>query len=675
MAWWFRSVFAIVVFANVAGAASVAVWSLPRTTALGSREVLPFALGLLLTLIARLCAWRVFGRPPQLEPSSGPSPGAGSTSARPTGLVADTPGWALAANVALALGGVLGASGLVSVSLATGLFSDGAGADRRSGSVVILAVNDIYRIEGIEGGKFGGLARLRTLRADLERQHPGRVLLIHGGDAIFPSLLSRLYGGAQMIDVLNLMDGDARAGRLDERMFVVFGNHEFEGDGCKKKGPVLQRRVAESDFFWLHPNIVVTPCPDGQPRLAGTNLLHGRIVDVDGLRVGLFGLTIDPKQDYIRPLSARDTARAAIRDLRRRGADVVVAVTHLNAGDDVSLLEEFRREGLDLIIGGHDHTRMSLPSNDPEPRIFKADSDARTAWIITLSRDRDGRVQVAGRWRMLDAGVAKDAAVDRKVTELIAAHADKFCQAAAADPHWIGVKPVSAACLDERLAVADTPLVASEEKIRSSETSLGNWVADQMFAAFKVCGVDGAFINAGGLRLNHDLPKDSDITMRHLEELVEYKTTLRVYKLTHAQLWKALANSVSEPGAGRWLQVSDQIAFSYQPVDQHGAPARLLKAVVRRAGKPSIDVTESSKGDVRIVANDFLQTSSIDGYDTILPSPDTTPCAAPSDLKQVLYAAFKTQGRIKAVEPGRICTDAEARGGHPCLATQPGTTP
>src|SRR5262249_29888779 len=63
-----------------------------------------------------------------------------------------------------------------------------AGADdRRSGSVVILAVNDVYRIEGIEGGKRGGLARLRTVRAELERATPGGVLLLHGGDVIFPS--------------------------------------------------------------------------------------------------------------------------------------------------------------------------------------------------------------------------------------------------------------------------------------------------------------------------------------------------------------------------------------------------------------------------------------------------------------------------------------------------------
>ncbi len=675
MARWFGAVLTLLVLANLAGAASVVVWSLPGPSALSLRHILPFALGLLLTLIGVLCGRRVPRRRPAQASSTATSPAA-EGHAPPRQMDDDAPGWLLAAVVALALSGILATSGLVSVSSSTGMFSDGAPSTGRSESAVILAVNDIYHIEGVERGKAGGIARLRTVRAELERDHPGRVLFLHAGDVIFPSFLSRMYKGKQMIDILNLMDGDRQSGRLDERMFVVFGNHEFEEDTCKND-PVLQQRVAESDFYWLASNIAITPCPDGRPRLTGTNLLQGRVVEVGGLRIGLFGLTINTeKHEIFRFLKARDTARDLIRDLRRRGANVVVAVTHLNWRDDVALHDELRRDGLDLIIGGHDHVHMSLPRNDPEPRIFKADADARTAWVVTLTRHADGRVQVAGQLRQLGDGAAKDPLVDRQVAKWIRSHADEFCKAAATDPHWVGAKPVSAACLDERLAVAETPLDASEEKIRSRETSLGNWIADQMFAAFKDCGVDGAFINAGGLRLNQDLAKDSDITMRHLEELVQYPTTLRVYKLTHDKFRKALANAISVPDAGRWLQVSDQIAFTYSPADEPGAPGRLLKAVVRPPKKPLIDITESSKGEIRIVANEYLQKSSTDDFDKILPEPDTTPCPAlGSDLKKILYAAFKAQGRVKADEPGRICTDAEARGGRTCLATQAGKTP
>ena len=39
---------------------------------------------------------------------------------------------------------------------------------------VLLHINDVYRIEGVEDGQVGGLARLRTLRKEMEsRRAPG----------------------------------------------------------------------------------------------------------------------------------------------------------------------------------------------------------------------------------------------------------------------------------------------------------------------------------------------------------------------------------------------------------------------------------------------------------------------------------------------------------------------
>jgi 2',3'-cyclic-nucleotide 2'-phosphodiesterase (5'-nucleotidase family) len=541
-----------------------------------------------------------------------------------------------------------------------------------TGSVVIVAVNDVYRIEGIDGGRVGGLARLRTLRAELERQHPGQVLLLHGGDVIAPSFPGRLYGGAQMIDVLNLLDGDPRPGRLDERMFVVFGNHEFDAEDCARES-VLQQRVAESDFTWLHGNISFTPCEGDRPRVVGANLAQGVIVPVGGLRVGLFGLTIPVTKNGLRFhfMDPQATARLLVADLRRRGADLVVALTHLSWSDDIRLHTALGGEGLDLVVGGHDHVQMSLSGAAAEPRIFKADADAVSAWVVTLTRRADGQVRVSGRLVRLDGTVAKDPQVDARVTEWMRRHDADFCRAAAASPAWIGAPADPAACLEERLAVTETAFIASEERIRSSETSGGNWVADEMMAMFRACAVDGAFINSGGLRLNVDLPPGTEITRRHLEELMQFPTILRVYTLTHADLRRALENAVSQPGAGRWLQVSDQIAFTYRPAEAPGGAARMLKVAVRPPGKPAIEITESRTATVRVVANEFLQKDPIDGFDTILPppEPDAACAASGSDLKRGLYDALRRQGRIRPAAHGRICTEAESRQ-RPCRADQ-----
>ena len=91
----------------------------------------------------------------------------------------------------------------------------------------IIGINDVYRIEGVDEGANGGLARVRSLRTELEKANPN-VLLLHGGDFLFPSLLSRQYNGKHMIEILNLLDGDSKG--FDDRMFVTFGTHEFEKD-------------------------------------------------------------------------------------------------------------------------------------------------------------------------------------------------------------------------------------------------------------------------------------------------------------------------------------------------------------------------------------------------------------------------------------------------------------
>jgi len=550
---------------------------------------------------------------------------------------------------------VLGAGGLLSLALALGPARSGPRpADpHRERSAMLLTINDVYRIEGLQGGTVGSLARVRTLRKELEGSAPGGVLLLHAGDVIFPSFLSRSYEGQQMIDVLNLLDGDPTPGRLDERMFVVFGNHEFEKESCDKASP-LADRVAESDFFWLHSNIALTPCKDGRPRLSAANLLHGRVVDANGIRIGLFGLTIESKHPSFTFLDPLETAEAMTADLRRRGAEVVVALSHLPREDDLRIYRALRARGLDLVVGGHDHEHMKLPANAPEPRIFKADADAATAWVLTLRLRGGGSLRVEHELRHLDRSVRPDPDVAERVATWLERHERAFCKNAGEAP----------GCLGQELATTTTELGASEEKIRNAETSLGNWIADRMRDAFKACGADAAIINAGGLRLNQDLAAHSRITRRHVEELVQYRTELYLLEMTGRQLEQAATNAVSQPGAGRWLQVSG-FAFVYDPATR--AVTRLT--VGPTATRGAIDAMKNSGQPFRVVVNKFLTEDKDEGYMTIVPSlAKAIPCSGTPELKRVVYDALKAQPVIAPVVEGRICKTSETAT-RPCQAT------
>ncbi len=522
-------------------------------------------------------------------------------------------------------------------------------------TAVLLAVNDVYRIEGVDKGTVGGIARLRTLRMELERQHPD-LLVLHAGDLLFPSFLSRTFNGQQMIDVLNAVDGDPDG--FDERMFAVFGNHEFEKDKLKD-APLLNSRVAESQFRWVNGNVVFAEAQDGRPLVAGDNLARSWIVESGGIRIGLFGLTVDVKRPeyaarFQDPIA---TARQLTAALRQQGAEVVIALTHLNARDDRKLLATLGAEGPDLVMGGHDHEHMACDVGGR--KVLKADADARTATIVTLSLGPDGKLGVDNRLEPLDPSVAEDCALDGTVQSWLKLHEGLFCGQEAGK----NGTPLDPACLEKQVGSSRTRLDAEENKIRGSETNLGDWIADRMVEIFASCGAQAAFINSGSLRLNQDLPAGT-ITRRSIEELFAYPAPLYLLRLKGSTLQQVAARAVvGWPGSGNWLQISG-LAFVHDTAKGQASDVELVTA----SGRRPVQADE----EILIVTNNYLFDPTIgdrDGYTMLDPSLVVKECAVNGkDLKSdVVVPAFQAAaGGINPSTDGRIRQVPEQTASDPC---------
>ena len=530
--------------------------------------------------------------------------------------------------------------------------ADGAPAqgERRA---VLLHINDVYRIEGVEDGQVGGLARLRALRKELEEKYPDLVM-VHGGDFLFPSFASRMYNGEQMVSVLNALDGNTA---FDDRMLVVLGNHEFEKTKLKDAS-ILDQRIEESQFRWLGGNVVFKKGEDGAPLVEAPNLARTNVLVSGGIRIGFFGVTIPTAgvayvDEFEDPIA---TARELTAELRAQGAEVVVAVTHLQAEEDRRLLETLGDEGPDLILGGHDHEKMALDVG--RRRILKADADARTADVVRLSVGPNG-VRVAHEFQALERmQVRPDPDVLQLVGDWQAKHEQQFCKQAGSPP----------GCLGEEYGLTRTLLEAEENKIRGSETSLGDWVTDQMLQTMKGCGAQVAFINSGSLRLNQDLPAGTRITRRHVEELFAYPTPLRLIRIDGATLQKVVDNSVKHwPGSGSWLQISG-MAYVH---DTTGRAARNL-SLLGEGGARAVRPDET----ILAVTGDYLvdpQAGDQDGYTMLSVNQKVEGCAAEDrDLKEVVEEALRAAGTAvfqgQGIEPkaeGRICQPNDNR---PCLA-------
>lgn len=524
-----------------------------------------------------------------------------------------------------------------------------AAADR---SFVILAVNDVYRIEGVDApeastlGERGALARLRTLRRTLETEHPD-LLLLHAGDLLFPSFPSRLFDGAQMISVMNLLDGDPAA--FDSRMFVTFGNHEFDEDDLEDAA-LVDSRVEESAFFWLGTNVGFTRGDDGLPVVAAHNLMDLALVESGGVQVGIFSLTLDSKNPaYVDAFGdLEETARRVTAALREAGAEVVVALTHLNADQDVDLLRTLDDAGPDLIVGGHDHARQEL---DVHGRwVLKADADAVSATVIEVTMPAAGGVpQVHHRFEELGPGTpTPDPRVADATVDWLERHDRLFC----AD---IGEPP---GCLGDDLGTTRVRLDAEELEIRRFETDLGNWVTDLMLEAFDEPselppnadpGVPVvAFLNSGSLRLNQDVAPGA-VERRHVEELFAYPSPTVLLEIDGATLKEVLDHAVEGwTGSGWWLQVAG-LAFRHDPRAGTVTDVTLLTPDGPRALR--------DEETVYAVTGNYLVDPSIgdqDGY-TML-SMDRKVADGP-DLKQRVIEALGEAGAagIAPEVEGRIC--------------------
>lgn len=193
-------------------------------------------------------------------------------------------------------------------------------------------------------GNIGGIARRATLvkrlKAELEPKGT-TVWLVDAGDVCDGTPFSIEYHGEADLDAM------AAAGYT----FGTIGNHEFNSTLA-----VMKKLLASARFPLLSANI----------RESSTGKLLVRASEIrriDSLRIGVFGLTTREAGTY--PASREglvvgneiETARQ-VTSMLRKEADIVMAVSHAGEKVDEQIAAEV--PGINIIIGGHSHSRLPM---------------------------------------------------------------------------------------------------------------------------------------------------------------------------------------------------------------------------------------------------------------------------------------------------------------------------
>lgn len=430
--------------------------------------------------------------------------------------------------------------------------------------VTILHLNDTYQFAAVDGGARGGLARVMTIEKQTRRENPYTLMTL-GGDTLSPSVETRTYKGAQMIDAWNAIGLD----------YSVLGNHEFD----IKTADLLQR-IEESKFTWLGANVFDTK----------TGKIFAEtppfvIREFGGVKIGFVGFLLPETKETSSVeghIEIRDycaAAKGVVPKMRAAGANVVVALTHMFMWQDKKLAG---CADIDLILGGHEHTLLQSSANGTP--IFKMWADAREVGKFDLFIDkRTGRLSSMD-WEIIP------------VTDEIP-DAPEFAPVA---EKYKGITEELAV----KIGATSVPLDALSESNRTKETDIGNFIAD---AYRKAADADIAIVNGGSIRA--DLAYNpGPLTKRDVLSMLPFNNPIVKIEITGKTLMEALEHGVarsredSEPG--RFPQVSG-IKFTF---DANRLPGqRVVDAYVD--GKRVMD-----EAVYTLATSDFLVTRGGDGY-------------------------------------------------------------
>ncbi len=391
----------------------------------------------------------------------------------------------------------------------------------KSGTLVLLETNDLQSavvpfkakvyVNGEKVKKMvGGLARVASFYKEMVKEYDGSVVLVSGGDDTIGPLFYYFHGKPEY-----------RGMSLAGYSVVAPGNHEFD------LGPaVYAEAIDHASFDIISANLKIK-----EPILQG-KIKPYVIKNVGNLKVGFFGLMtselpivsnagegVGVEGDYVK------VAKQMVKELKDKGVDVVIAVTHIGLTEDIKLAKQV--EGIAAILGGHSHSLTKKAEVVDGPNGWKTvvvQAGARAMYVGKLVLPVDnGRPVIDGmKWELvlMDENIPEDAAVSSYLEPMIKAMDEKLST------------PIGESLVD---------LDARKKAVRAGESNLGDFIADAFLWKFKG---DVAVTNGGGIRGDKIYPK-GEISYKTLTQIHPFGNTVVIAELTGEELRKVLEISAS----------------------------------------------------------------------------------------------------------------------------------
>lgn len=428
-------------------------------------------------------------------------------------------------------------------------------------TITILHINDFHgRInpsidKAIDADRpVGGAAYLASMIAAERARNPRGVILLAAGDMFQGTPVSNLFFGKPVLEIMNELRFDA----------MVLGNHEFDWGR-----DVLTGNLQNATFPFLSANIT----DDNGRLLPGVRPYV--IIERKGVKVALIGITT-PETAYttrmenvkgLTFIAPREAVPRLIKEVKQKGARLVVLLTHLGLDEDRKLAAAV--PGIDVIVGGHTHTVVADPIMVGRTVIVQAGYNGLYLGVLELAVDeKTGRiVDAAKRSGTKAVSAGPEAKSDRNIVQIV----DIYNQR-----------------VKGRFAQAAGEIKVDLVRRADAESNIGDAITDAVRASM---AAEIAFQNSGGIRA--DIPAGK-VSMEQIFTVLPFDNVVLAMDLLGENILALLEKSVSS--AAGMLQVSG-ITFRCDL----GSPAgsRVSKVMV---GNTPLDRART----YRVATNDFL---------------------------------------------------------------------
>ncbi len=339
--------------------------------------------------------------------------------------------------------------------------------------IVILYTNDVHC--GIdENIGYAGLAAYKEQMED----EGNTVVLIDAGDAVQGDVIGTVSRGSYLVDIMNELDYD----------YAVFGNHEFDY-GMDR----LSELVEKSDAQYL--NATITYSGKNGNLLADS--VPYAIERYGYLDVAFIGVSTPetltkstPKYfmedgEFVYSFASGEelyaTVQGYIDEVREKGADIVILITHLGVEEDSEPNRSYdliaNTTGADAVIDAHSHSviESEIVKNRDGGDVILTQTGTKLANIGKMVIKADGSITT-----QLINDVEKDAEFSAYIDSIKAEYEEELNKTVAKSNVELAIKDETGARM-----------------VRNQETAIGDLCAD---AYRYVSGADIAFVNGGGIR-------------------------------------------------------------------------------------------------------------------------------------------------------------------------------